>query len=164
MTKPWKWQKTYDLGFVGWFFLVAVRSHKQIMHGCNLESSLLSNFFIIKDFIVHMFRKWTKNLPFTKISTIDVLSIYFFILTPPRLYIQDAWYTLSSFPVIDSILPPDLPIIVRCSWQVPWEQVQCGAPGIKYISQQSAAIRYNTSGYLPSLIVPAVFVFDSTKN
>ena len=28
--------KNYDLGFVGWLFFVAMRSHQQQMHGCNL--------------------------------------------------------------------------------------------------------------------------------
>ena len=55
--------KIYDLGFVGWLFFVAVRSHQQPMHECNLESSLLSNFFIQKDFIVQIFRMGRKNLP-----------------------------------------------------------------------------------------------------
>ena len=40
--------QNYDLGFAG---------EEQPMHGCNLESSLLSNFFIGKYFIVQMFRK-----------------------------------------------------------------------------------------------------------
>ena len=39
-------------GVVGWLFFVTVRSHQQPMHGCNLESSLLLNFFIRKDFIL----------------------------------------------------------------------------------------------------------------
>ena len=60
--KTLKVAKNYDLGFVGWLFFVVVRSHQQPMHGCNLESSLLSNLFIRKYFIVQMFRKWRKNL------------------------------------------------------------------------------------------------------
>ena len=54
--------KNYNLGFACWLFFVAVRSHQQPMHGCNLVSSLLSNFFIGKDCIVQMFRKWRKNI------------------------------------------------------------------------------------------------------
>ena len=42
--------KINDLGVVGWFFFVVVRSQQKPMYECNLESSLLSNFFIGKDF------------------------------------------------------------------------------------------------------------------
>ena len=62
--KTVKVTKNYDSGFVGWFFFVAIRSHQQPMHGWNLESSLLPNFFIGKDFIVQMFRKWRQKLPY----------------------------------------------------------------------------------------------------
>ena len=33
--KTQKVAQNYDLGFVGGLFFVAVRSHKQSMHGCN---------------------------------------------------------------------------------------------------------------------------------
>ena len=71
--KTLKVAKNYDLGFVGWLFFVAVRSHQRPLHGCNLESSLLSNFFIGKDFIVKMFSKWRKTCPLT-ISAWDTVS------------------------------------------------------------------------------------------
>ena len=73
LTKPQKWQKICDLGFIAWLFFVAVRSHKQPMHGCSLEPSLLLNFFMWKDFIVQMFRKWCKNLPNCLWSLIHIL-------------------------------------------------------------------------------------------
>ena len=58
----------------------AVRSHQQPMHGCILESSRLSNFFIGKDFIVQIFRKWRKNLPKTKRFYTEGASTLFFIM------------------------------------------------------------------------------------
>ena len=64
--KTLKVAKNYDLCFVGWLFFVALRSHQQPMHGCNLESSRLSSILIRKDFLVQSFRKWRKNLPKTK--------------------------------------------------------------------------------------------------
>ena len=44
-------------------FFAVVTSNQKPMHGWNLESSVLSNFFIGNNFILQIFRKWRKNLP-----------------------------------------------------------------------------------------------------
>ena len=49
--------KNYDFGVIGQLFFVEVRSQQKLMYESNLEKSLLSNFFIGKDFIVQMFRE-----------------------------------------------------------------------------------------------------------
>ena len=62
-TKPHKWPSVF-----GWFFFVVVRSQQKEMYECNLESSLLSNFFNGKEFIVPIFWEWQKNLPTCNLS------------------------------------------------------------------------------------------------
>ena len=56
-------KKIYDLGVVGRFLFVVVRSKQKLMYKCNYESSLLSNFIIFKASIVQIFQESRKNLP-----------------------------------------------------------------------------------------------------
>ena len=42
-------------------FFVVVRSQQNPMYECNFESSLISNFFVRKDFIVQIFQKSQKK-------------------------------------------------------------------------------------------------------
>ena len=60
--------KVYDLGVVGWIIFVAMRGQHKPIYECNLESSLLTNFFIGKFFIVQIFGSDKKKLPLDKVS------------------------------------------------------------------------------------------------
>ena len=51
------------------------------MHGWNWESSLLSNFFIKKDLIVQIFRKWRENFPIC-----NIIALIFFKMFLVRLH------------------------------------------------------------------------------
>ena len=59
---PKSGKKIYDLCVVSRLFLVVVRCQQKPMYECNLESSVLLNFFVRKDFIVQIFRKLQKKL------------------------------------------------------------------------------------------------------
>ena len=61
--KTLKFSKNLGLRWWWMFIIAVVRSHQKPMHGCNLDSSFHSNFFIGKDFKVKKIWKWRKNMP-----------------------------------------------------------------------------------------------------
>ena len=125
--KPLKVAKSLWFRFCWLIFFVALRSHQQPMHGCNLESSLLSNFFIGKDFIVQMFRKWHKTCPLIK----RWLRVFCFVLG--KVYIQQQWKALQCITTCaigsnnSDIAPTDWVLLhfsfltiffIQCLWQI----------------------------------------------
>ena len=72
---------------------VALMSHQQPMNEWNLESSLLSNFFMRKDFRVQMLRKSRKNLPFN--------NLYSFVLCNKHIlsYLQNGRFKICQLNI-----------------------------------------------------------------